>query len=87
MDNEYNCNHFTGISAIALCGNDVDWWGKAAEQERKWIQSLTVDAPQAAAGFAQVREGHRVVMGFGNEICWKYGKTSMGHLTTKSGSS
>ena len=45
------------------------------EQEAQWINSLNRDAPQAASEFAEVREGHRVVMGFGSEACWNYGNT------------
>ena len=70
VDNGYSWKHFTGVTAIALCGNDVDWHGNEEEQDAKWTNSLTRDAPLAASEFAKVREGHRVVMGFGNEACW-----------------
>ena len=72
--NKFDMPNFTGITCQVFCGNEiVNQKGKAKARQAKWENTINELIPARAASFARVKDGHRFVMGLGNEECWRIG--------------
>ena len=86
--NKYDMPNFTGLTGQVFCGNDiVNQTGKLHAQKAKWDFTINEMIPACATGFAKVRDGHRFIMGLGNEECWKMHIIGVVSLTIKLGRS
>ena len=64
---KYHKESFTGLTMHGLCGNEItaSATGKLHVQKENWRKVIEEEAPRCAADFAEVREGHRWVLGMG----------------------
>ena len=86
--NKFDMTNFTGLTGQVFCGNEiVNQKGKLHARKTKWNFTINELIPACATGFAKVRDGHRFIMGLGNEECWKMQIIGGVSLTIKLGRS